>query len=130
MRYSDFEAGWKAAREDKQEFERHVERVAKKRRPLSVKKTIAEIRDKPALVATNLPAGKELFADAGHSEDKDDLLAYAARCAHRPSRLEVVSAESVGLEWRFKGEKLPWGDEWRKTRWVCIYDKPQPLSDK
>jgi len=81
------------------------------------------------IVATNLPKGKTLFSQAGQSASKKGLLAFARRCGNCPPDIEVVSAESVGIEWHSRRGKEPWGDEYRKGKWVILHATDHPRRD-
>jgi hypothetical protein len=74
------------------------------------------------LVATKLPKGKALFPQAGQSDSKERLLAFARRCGNCPPDIEAVSAEFVGIEWHSRRGKEPWGDEYRKGKWVILHN--------
>lgn len=74
------------------------------------------------LVCTKLPEGKRLYPNLGQGDNADKLLAFARRrCGDCPEHIEAVDAESVGLEWHnAQGEKQPWGDQYRKGRFVIL----------
>jgi hypothetical protein len=79
------------------------------------------------LVATQLPAGWRLFSAPGQTDAKtglgdgpDSFEKWCRKYNDCPEIIRIVSAESVGLEWRFGGVKAEWGDKYRKTQICCI----------
>jgi hypothetical protein len=74
------------------------------------------------LVATKLQKGKRLYSTAGCGEDPERLKSFARRCGDCPLDIESASADSVGLEWHSRRGKEPWGDEYRKGKWVILHN--------
>jgi hypothetical protein len=82
----------------------------------------SNVNQRNVLVVTKLPLGKALLSQAGQSESKERLLAFARRCGDCPPDIEAARAESVGLEWHSRCGKEPWGDEYRKGKWVILHN--------